>query len=170
MRKHGTKKNKSVPSRIKESNHSFPLNFGVTILLFIFGVFSFYQIKFELNNFQRPKMSSDEEDNDDDYLTKSSSSSSLSANRIASAILFGNIDENGELTDNIFDDDECRRHIDSLKPHLSSIISYEDIIENDDQDDDDDNDSKQRPQSDNNDKRSSDDDGKGMFGFFQKKK
>ena len=114
-------------------------------------------------------MSSDEEDNDDDYLTKSSSSSSLSANRIASAILFGNIDENGELTDNIFDDDECRRHIDSLKPHLSSIISYEDIIENDDQDDDDDNDSKQRPQSDNNDKRSSDDDGKGMFGFFQKK-
>ncbi|XP_075681101.1 TATA-box binding protein associated factor 1 [Dermatophagoides pteronyssinus] len=105
-------------------------------------------------------MSSDEEDNDDDYLTKSSSSSSLSANRIASAILFGNIDENGELTDNIFDDDECRRHIDSLKPHLSSIISYEDIIENDDQDDDDDNDSKQRPQSDNNDKRSSDDDGK----------
>ena len=95
-------------------------------------------------------MSSDEEDNDD--LPRSSSS----ASRIASAILFGNIDENGELTDDIFDE-ECRRHLDSLQPHLSSIIPFEDLIE-----DDDDDDSSQQRQSDNDKRLSDDDDGKGM--------
>lgn len=94
-------------------------------------------------------MSSGEEDNDD--LPRSSS-----ASRITSVILFGNIDENGELTDDIFDD-ECRRHLDSLQPHLSSIIPFEDLIE-----DDDDDDSSQQRQSDNDKRLSDDDDGKGM--------
>nr|XP_046912926.1 transcription initiation factor TFIID subunit 1-like isoform X2 [Dermatophagoides farinae] len=93
-------------------------------------------------------MSSGEEDNDD--LPRSSS-----ASRITSVILFGNIDENGELTDDIFDD-ECRRHLDSLQPHLSSIIPFEDLIE-----DDDDDDSSQQRQSDNDKRLSDDDDGKG---------
>ncbi|OTF75547.1 transcription initiation factor TFIID subunit 1-like protein [Euroglyphus maynei] len=98
-------------------------------------------------------MSSDEEDNDD--LPKSSSS----ASRIASAILFGNIDENGELADDIFDE-ESRRHLDSLQSHLSSIISYEDLIQEEDGDDEDDDNSSQHRQSVNDKRHDSDDDDK----------
>jgi len=67
-------------------------------------------------------MSSDEEDCDE------KPSSNKVAFDIASAVLFGNIDNEGFLTDDIFDE-ECKRHLGSLQPHLDSVVPYEDIIE-----------------------------------------
>lgn len=71
-------------------------------------------------------MSSDEEDCASSDEKPSSSNVAIN---IASAVLFGNIDNNGFLTDDIFDD-ECKRHLGSLQPHLGSVVPYEDIIDN----------------------------------------
>jgi len=46
------------------------------------------------------------------------------------SILFGNIDSNGNLVDDIFDD-ECKRHLSSLQRHLSSIIPFNDMVDED---------------------------------------
>lgn len=73
------------------------------------------------------KMSSDEEN---DTFDDDKQRSSNMASNIASAVLFGNIDNEGRLIDDIFDD-ESKRHLNSLQPHLNSIVPYEDIIEND---------------------------------------
>jgi len=43
------------------------------------------------------------------------------------SILFGNIDSNGNLVDDILDE-ESKRHLDSLQRHLSSIIAFEGVI------------------------------------------
>lgn len=70
-------------------------------------------------------MSSDEEDN------------TLPSDRIASAInsaiLFGNIDEDGKLADDIFDD-HCKEHLSFLQPHLSSLFSCEDLLDKNESD------------------------------------
>lgn len=84
-------------------------------------------------------MSSDEEDDNG-----SSSKKNLD---IANAIIFGNIDENGELIDDIFDE-ECKRNLRFLQPHLSKLVSYDDLMDDQSQDkseeDDDSDDSKSK--------------------------
>lgn len=69
-------------------------------------------------------MSSDEED----CLSGDEKPSNKVAFDIASAVLFGNIDNNGFLTDDIFDED-CKKHLSSLQPHLDPLVPYGDIIE-----------------------------------------
>lgn len=68
-------------------------------------------------------MSSDEED-----VYSEERSSSNAAGHIASAIMFGNIDDNGFLTDDIFDD-ECKKQLSSLQRHLDLVVPYEQIID-----------------------------------------
>ncbi|CAG2104510.1 unnamed protein product [Medioppia subpectinata] len=52
------------------------------------------------------------------------------------SILFGNIDSNGNLLDDIFDDDS-KRHLSSLRSHLLSYIPFNDIVDNNSTEDDD---------------------------------
>lgn len=56
------------------------------------------------------------------------SNSSAVALNIASAVLFGNIDNEGRLTDD-FLDEESKRHLGSLQQHLNDIVPMENIIE-----------------------------------------
>ena len=44
------------------------------------------------------------------------------------SILFGNIDSEGNLVDDIFDD-ESKKHLSSLQRHLSEIIPLNDIVD-----------------------------------------
>lgn len=69
-------------------------------------------------------MSSDE---DDSSFNDDNTTSNSVAFDITSAILFGNIDKDGNLTDDIFDE-ECKRQLTSLQPHLNSVVSYETLI------------------------------------------
>ena len=70
-------------------------------------------------------MSSDEEDNSS---FDENSSTNKVALDIANAILFGNIDNDGFLTDDIFNE-ECKKQLGSLQQHLDSVVPYKDIIE-----------------------------------------
>ncbi|CAG2164848.1 unnamed protein product [Oppiella nova] len=47
------------------------------------------------------------------------------------SILFGNIDSNGNLLDDIFDDNS-KRHLNSLRQHLFSVIPLSDIVDEED--------------------------------------
>lgn len=67
-------------------------------------------------------MSSEEEEDN-------TSISDRIVSNIGSAILFGNIDDDGKLADDIFDDN-CKEHLSFLQPHLSSLFSYEDLLDN----------------------------------------
>ena len=74
------------------------------------------------------------------------------------SILFGNIDSEGNLVDDILDDDS-KRHLSSLQRHLSAIIPLNDIV--DDEEDNEsgleDNDERDRTSDTNTSSQNSDD-------------
>lgn len=77
-------------------------------------------------------MSSDEDDNDDfNEENDEICTSSRGASGITSAILFGNIDKDGNLVDDIFDE-ECKKQLNSLQPHLLSVVGN--LIDDEDED------------------------------------
>lgn len=76
-------------------------------------------------------MSSEEEDFDGEE--RETDNNDIGRN-IASSLLFGNIDNDGRLTDadDIFDQ-ECQRHLTSLQAHLSTVVPFKNLIVDDEE-------------------------------------